>query len=102
MYRNEVVGYICVITDPAHIEVWAVERHFAESRLLHFVIAAGRDLEPEVAADLAPLASGHNFESVAALADGRVALVNDNFYRAVTGPSEVVFVTPGRDYLPAP
>lgn len=75
------------------VELLAIERHFEVSRLLRFTLEPDeRDiLEPEVVLDLVPLLErGENFEGLARLPGGRVALINDNDYGTVDGPSELV------------
>lgn len=76
-------------------ELLAIERHFGVSRLLRIAVSpdAHGVLEPEVVLDLVPLLErGENFEGVARLPGGRVALVNDNDYGSIDGPSELVIV----------
>lgn len=79
------------------IEALTVERHFGVSHLLRFEVPRGLEsqwIEPAVAANLAALISPlPNFEGLAWLPDGSVALLTDNCYRRrVDGPSRLFFV----------
>jgi hypothetical protein len=79
------------------VEVLAIERHFEVTRLVSFPIdlTAPTTVDATVVRDLADLAKGRNFEGIARLADGRVALVTDNQWKTIEGPSQLVI-------LPAP
>ncbi len=76
------------------IEVLAVERHYAVSRLLRFVVPrSGPDglVRPVAAFDLArALVPTPNVEGVVRLGDGGVALLVDNDTGGVTGPTELI------------
>ncbi len=83
------------------IDVWAIERHFEVTRVIAFRLPrdAGADappvvIEPRLVVDLAPVAAGRNFEGLARLPDGRLALVVDNQWKTIEGPSLLVLVTP--------
>jgi hypothetical protein len=69
--------------------VIAIERHFGVSRIIHFTLG---DRAATVVRDLVELAAGRNFEGIARLPDGRIALVNDNQYKTIDGPSQLVIV----------
>lgn len=87
------------------IEVLAVERHFAVSRILSFVLptkgpAASAPIEPRVLVDLAPFSNDgkRNFEGIVWKDDAHALLIVDNQYgEKVSGPNELLEVT-----LPAP
>lgn len=90
---GKISGLDCAV-DGAAADVLAIERHFAVTRLVRVRVdlaAAGGDLRPTVAVDLAPTLRGEkNLEGVATLADGRVVVVVDNQYKTITGPSELL------------
>ena len=69
------------------VEALAVERHFGVSRLVRFRIPHGSEaqwIEAKVVADLSKLVTPlPNFEGLAWLEDGSVALLTDNQYRGV-------------------
>lgn len=74
------------------IEVRAIERHFGVSRLLGFELGEdlsdGHEIEPEIRGDLFLPGDGEpNYEALAWLPDGRLAVVADNHYGRVTGPA---------------
>lgn len=80
---------------PGGVLVYAVERHFGVSHLLRFVVpfeGSGGDITPELVLDLDELFSETilNFEGIAFMPDGRLALISDNFWRERTGPSFLV------------
>jgi hypothetical protein len=66
--------------------VLAIERHFEVARL----VALAASDRAELVRDLAEVAAGRNLEGLARLADGRLALVVDNQWKTITGPSELV------------
>lgn len=77
------------------VEAWAIERHFEVARLLHFTLPArpvDRPLRPTVVRDLRALLGDLNFEGLALLPDGRMVLLNDNFYGRRRGPSMLVLL----------
>lgn len=78
------------------IEVRAIERHFGTSHLLAIHIPLppkGGELEPKIVGSLIPAGSpSENYESIAWLSDGGLAIVADNHYGRVTGPSAVVLL----------
>ena len=88
-----------------HIEVLAIERHFAVSRILSFVLptkapGTAAPIEPRVLVDLAPHSNGgkRNFEGIVWKDDTHALLIVDNQYgENVSGPNEMLEVT-----LPGP
>lgn len=80
---------------PDRVEVLAIERHFEVTRIIRFTLRG--EAEPvaaEVVRDLAAIARGRNFEGLARLLDGRIALVVDNQWKTIQGPSQLV-ILPG-------
>ena len=102
--KGKIAGLYCSQqTADGPIEVWAIERHFGVSRVLHFEITELTStpeghyslLTAEVVVDLAPLQDDlPNFEGLIRLDDGRFWLVSDNDYGGVSGPTVVWIVTP--------
>ncbi len=94
--RGKLAGLTCRERDGA-IEVRAIERHFGTSHLLGFTIELpprGGVIEPEVLGSLyGAESSGPNFEGIAWLPDGDLAVISDNDYGRVTGPTESLIVT---------
>lgn len=82
----------CTIGADGVAHAVGIERHFAISRILAFDLTpAGGDVTPTVVQDLGPILRGAlNLEGLARLPDGRLALINDNHYRVVTGPTELL------------
>jgi hypothetical protein len=79
------------------IEALAVERHYGVSRLIRFQIPQGPEaqwIESSVVADLSKLVTPlPNFEGLAWLEDGSVALLTDNRYRGpMREPSRLYFI----------
>jgi hypothetical protein len=76
------------------LEAVGIERQFGVMRLLRFqvpVSGPGRVLEPELILDLARLIPNPpNFEGVAWLPDGRVALISDNETGGSASPTELL------------
>lgn len=75
------------------VDVIAIERHFEVTRIIRFNLRG--EAEPVAAAvvrDLADLAKGRNFEGLALLPDGRIALVTDNQWKKIEGPSQLVIL----------
>jgi hypothetical protein len=71
------------------IDVLAIERHFGIVRLLAFDVPAdpAEPITPTIYRDLGAIAKDKNPEGVARLPDGRIALVTDNQWKTVDGPS---------------
>ncbi len=79
------------------VDVIAIERHFEVTRIVGFHLPArpgAAPVEATVVLDLATMARGRNFEGLARLADGRLALVVDNQWKTIDGPSVLVLITP--------
>lgn len=69
-------------------EIFAIERHYEVSRVLHFDLRTGTS-QSETVLDVAHLLRDtENFESILVDDRGEVRLSNDNQYKTVTGPSE--------------
>jgi hypothetical protein len=81
-------------TNATTVDVLAIERHFEVTRLVAFTIdlAAPSTVDATLVRDLADLAAGRNFEGIARLPDGRVALVTDNQWKTIDGPSQLVLL----------
>ena len=85
-------GLDCTIAADGTVTGWAIERHFAVTRLLRFTLppTAG-DVTPELAHDLGPALQGRvNLEGIAQLPDGRLVTVIDNQWRTIEGPSRLL------------
>ena len=85
-------GLDCTV-HPDRVEILAIERHFEVTRIVRFTLRG--EAEPVVAElvrDLADLAGGRNFEGIARLGDGRIALVVDNQWKTIQGPSQLVIL----------
>jgi hypothetical protein len=76
------------------LEILAIERHYDVSRLIAFTLPRFGDatVEATVVRDLTELSAGRNFEGVARLADGRIALIVDDQGATITGPSQLVIL----------
>jgi hypothetical protein len=78
------------------LDVVAIERHYAVTRVLGFTISrlgVGQDLTPTVRADLADLLrAGENYEGIEWLARDEIALVTDNDHGGPKGPSLLVLL----------
>lgn len=74
------------------IEVLAIERNFNETKILTFTIRPDtQDVTPTAILDLGRVLNNRlNLEGIVWLPDGSVAAVNDNDFKRVTGPSEVI------------
>ena len=69
-------------------EIFAIERHYEVSRVLHFDLRTDSS-QSETVLDLAHLVrETENFESILVDDRGEVRLTNDNQYKTVTGPTE--------------
>jgi hypothetical protein len=93
----------CRLASAGGVEVWGIERHFEDSRLVRFVVplpgqGAGQAqrqtqdlIAPAVVMDLSPYTSGgtRNFEGLSVV-DGRVHVLVDNHWRTVSGPNEIL------------
>lgn len=94
--RGKLAALTCRATDDG-IEVRAIERHFGTSHLLGFTIALPpREgvIEPEMLGSLyGNDGAGPNFEAMAWLANGDLAIVADNHYGRVTGPIDSLIVS---------
>jgi hypothetical protein len=77
------------------VEVLAIERHFEVTRIIRFRLTVlTAPAKPTVVYDLAGMAKGRNFEGLARLPDGRIALVTDNQWKRIEGPSQLVILPP--------
>lgn len=77
--------------DGDRVRGWAIERHFAVTRLLAFDLDGEGAIAPTVLVDLGPVLRGSlNLEGLARLPDGRPVAVVDNQYRTITGPDELL------------
>lgn len=76
------------------VDVLAIERHFEVTRIISFPIdlTGPSTVDAVVVRDLADVADGRNFEGIARLPDGRIALVTDNQWRTIEGPSQLVLL----------
>jgi hypothetical protein len=91
---GKISGIDCEIAAD-RVEVLAIERHFETTRIIRFTLRG--EAEPvaaELVRDLAELAKGRNFEGLARLSDGRIALVTDNQWKTIEGPSQLVILPP--------
>jgi hypothetical protein len=81
-------------TNATSVDVLAIERHFEVTRIISFSIdlTAPSTVPATVVRDLADLADGRNFEGIARLPDGRIALVTDNQWKTIDGPSQLVLL----------
>jgi len=92
---GKLAGVDCRL-DATGADVLAIERHFEVTRLIAFRVpfaaapAPTPPITPTLVRDLADLAAGRNFEGIARLPDGRIALVTDNQWRTIEGPSQLV------------
>lgn len=91
------------------VDVLAIERHYEVSRIIRFSLPRATPAAPTAAAapvrasavlDLTALAAGRNFEGVALLADGRLAILNDNQQRDIVGPTELLLLPAVRPFDP--
>lgn len=77
--------------DGDRVRGWAIERHFAVTRVLAFDLDGEGAIAPTVLVDLGPVLRGSlNLEGLARLPDGRPVAAVDNQYRTITGPDEVL------------
>lgn len=83
-------GKVAALACTAPDDVYAIERHYGVSRLLHFADTGG-EITPTIVRDLDALTHGTlNLEGLARLPDGRFAFVNDNQGHTVDGPTELL------------
>ncbi|MCA9677813.1 MAG: esterase-like activity of phytase family protein, partial [Myxococcales bacterium] len=85
----------CRAADDGGLDVVAIERHFEVSRLIGFHLppaATAAPIEPTLVRDLVDVNAGRNFEGLARLRDGRVALIVDNQWKTIDGPSQLVLL----------
>lgn len=83
-------GKIAALACTSPDDVYAIERHYGVSRLVHFADTGG-EVTPTVVRDLDAIQHGLlNLEGLARLPDGRFAFVNDNQSRTVDGPTELL------------
>jgi hypothetical protein len=88
---GKIAGLDCKLERDGAISVLAVERHFADTRILTFTLRDAEDVTPTMALDLGPVLNGSlNLEGVAWGPGGRVIAVVDNQWKTIQGPSELV------------
>jgi hypothetical protein len=112
---GKISGLDCRLAADGSVKVLAIERHFAVTKVLSFVLPAEpapaadpasgaalaspppmSDLTPVVELDLGPiLRSAMNLEGIAWTQDGRVVAVLDNQWRTITGPTLLLVFRPG-------
>ena len=91
---GKIAGIDCEVAAD-RVDVLAIERHFEVTRIIRFTLRGEAGPVPaEVVRDLADLAKGRNFEGLARLPDGRIALVTDNQWKRIEGPSQLVLLPP--------
>ncbi|MGE5184014.1 MAG: SdiA-regulated domain-containing protein [Acidobacteriota bacterium] len=89
-------GKIAALACSSPGDVYAIERHYGTSKLLHFADTGG-EITPTVVIDLYPIHHGTlNLEGLARLPDGRFAFVNDNQSRTIEGPTELLVLRKDR------
>jgi hypothetical protein len=116
--KGKISDIACRVVGDA-IEVRAIERHFGVSRLLGFTVPRGgatatppsattaatatptatapTTIVPTVLLDVAAASADvPNLEGIAWLDDGRLALISDNHYGTITGPTEALVLSPAR------
>ncbi|HEY1557789.1 MAG TPA: esterase-like activity of phytase family protein [Kofleriaceae bacterium] len=91
---GKVSALACTFAADGSADVYAIERHYGVSRILHFGLPAQpADITPTVVVDLDAIFHGaFNLEGIARLPDGRFVLVNDNQGRTIVGPTELFFL----------
>jgi len=90
----------CHVAADGTVTGWAIERHYATSRILRFTLpplgTGGDAAEGILAFDLEPYLKGRlNLEGIAELPDGRVVAVNDNESDTISGPTELLVFPAG-------
>jgi hypothetical protein len=84
---GKISGIDCRLRGDA-IEVFAIERHYEVSRILHFELGDGPS-QSDTILELAHLVrESENFESIVVDDRGEIRLSNDNQYKTITGPTE--------------
>ncbi|MDI1433910.1 esterase-like activity of phytase family protein [Polyangium sorediatum] len=99
--KGKISGLDCRARGDDRIEVLAIERHFAVSRILAFTLPAkgpgtAAPIEPRVLVDLAPYSNDgkRNFEGIVWKDETHALLIVDNQYgEKVSGPNELLEVT---------
>ena len=77
------------------LELIAIERHFEVTKILTFALPDAGDITPHEALDLGPvLNNALNLEGIAWRKDGSVIAVNDNQWKTISGPSELLVFKP--------
>ena len=86
----------CSIAADGTADVIAIERHFAETKILRFVVPpASGDITADVALDLGPVLRGQlNLEGIARTSDGRIVAVTDNHWKIVQGETRLLVFEP--------
>lgn len=82
-------GKIAALDCAGPDDVIGIERHFGISRIVRLDLGSHT---ATVLRDVTDLAAGKNFEGLARLPDGRLALVNDNQYKGLDGPSQLTLI----------
>lgn len=78
----------CRRTADGSLDVLAIERDFAVTRVLRFALGTATDVTPRIARDLSAAIHGRlNLEGIAWLPGGDVVAVTDNQWKVITGPS---------------
>jgi hypothetical protein len=90
--KGKISALYCRFDAAGTADVYAIERHYSVSRILHFVAKRGdTEITPTVELDLAPiLHDSLNLEGLTRLPDGRLVAINDNQGSSVTGPTELL------------
>ena len=86
----------CSVAPDGTADVIAIERHFAETKILRFVVppSAG-DIVADVALDLGPVLRGQlNLEGIARMSDGRIVVVTDNHWKIIQGETRLLVFEP--------
>ncbi|HUJ62891.1 MAG TPA: esterase-like activity of phytase family protein [Kofleriaceae bacterium] len=93
---GKISALACTFGADGRADVYAIERHYEVSRIIHFSVApiAG-EITPEIVMDLDPLFHGaFNMEGIVRLPDGRFVLVNDNQGHKAEGPTALFVLHP--------
>ena len=94
-------GIDCRLEADGRVTGWAIERHFAVTKILRFTLPPPGDtvhamITPVEALDLGDTLHGRlNLEGIAEMSDGKVVAVVDNQWKVVTGPSVILVFKPG-------
>lgn len=93
--RGKIAALTCRATERG-LEVRAIERHFGTSHLLAFEIPLppqGDEIEPKLLGTLLrPDEPSENYEAITWLGDEGLAIVSDNHYGRITGPTAVILI----------